>query len=43
MKSKFLCFVLIISMMTLINGVAATNINDGVLDPCKRSGGPHPG
>uniref|UniRef100_A0A7N2RBB5 Rapid ALkalinization Factor n=1 Tax=Quercus lobata TaxID=97700 RepID=A0A7N2RBB5_QUELO len=43
MKSKFLCFVLIISMMILINGVAATNISAGVLDPCKQPGGPHPG
>ena len=30
-------------MMILINGVAATNISDGVLDPCKKPGGPHPG
>ena len=37
MKSKFLCFVLIISMMILINGVAATNIGYGVLDPCKQA------
>ena len=43
MKSKFLCFVLIISMMTLINGVAATSISYGVFDPCKQPGGPHPG
>ena len=43
MKSKFLCFVLIISMMILMNGVAATNIGYGVLDPCKQPGGPHPG
>ncbi|KAL4597057.1 hypothetical protein ACB092_12G208100 [Castanea dentata] len=41
--AKFLCFVLIISMMILINGVAATNIGAGVLDPCKAPGGPHPG
>ncbi|KAK7856387.1 hypothetical protein CFP56_023672 [Quercus suber] len=31
MKSKFLCFILIISMMILINGVAAININEGSL------------
>ncbi|KAK7832877.1 protein ralf-like 25 [Quercus suber] len=43
MMSKFLCFVLIISMMILMIGVAAGNINEWVLEPCKRPGGPHPG
>ena len=40
MKLEFLCFVLIISMVILINGVAARKINEGILDPCKRPGGP---
>jgi len=42
MKSWFLCFVLI-SMAVLAVDVLAANIDPGVLDPCKRPGGPYPG
>ncbi|XP_062019586.1 protein RALF-like 10 [Rosa rugosa] len=44
MKSLILC-VLIIHMVALNHGVTANNkfIDPGVLDPCQRPGGPHPG
>ncbi|KAG6628845.1 hypothetical protein I3843_14G041500 [Carya illinoinensis] len=45
MKRLLLCLVLIISMVVLRGGTgaAASNIDAGVLDPCKKPGGPHPG
>ncbi|KAG2669656.1 hypothetical protein I3843_14G041800 [Carya illinoinensis] len=45
MKRLLLCLVIIISMVMLRGGTgtAASNIDAGVLDPCKWPGGPHPG
>ncbi|MBA0744388.1 hypothetical protein Gogos_007015, partial [Gossypium gossypioides] len=46
MKTLLICFALI-SMVVVQVGAAArsgiTYIHPGVLDPCKRLGGPHPG
>ncbi|XWS76042.1 hypothetical protein CRYUN_Cryun01aG0143400 [Craigia yunnanensis] len=43
MKAWLFCFALI--TMAVLNQVDAgrTFIHEGVLDPCKRPGGPHPG
>ncbi|BBN67190.1 RALF-like 30 [Prunus dulcis] len=44
MKTFILC-VLIVGMVALNEGVEAkrASINPGVLDPCLKPGGPHPG
>jgi hypothetical protein len=42
MKPWFLCLVLI-SMAVLADVLGATNINPGVLDPCKAPGAKEPG
>ncbi|CAB4291177.1 unnamed protein product [Prunus armeniaca] len=44
MKTFILCL-LIVGMVALNEGVEAggTRINPGVLDPCLKPGGPHPG
>lgn len=41
-RSWLWCFVLLISMVAL-RATNATNLSRDIFDPCKRSGGPHPG
>ncbi|KAH1075195.1 hypothetical protein J1N35_027523 [Gossypium stocksii] len=46
MKTLLICFALINMIVVQVDAAArsgVTYIHPGVLDPCKRPGGPHPG